>query len=135
MSRTDAPTPLPELERQLHAAARRLDAVAAPRRRRWWRGGWTLLSLLLVVTGGSVAVARVVEVGPFAYMSGGIVGENPKAAPVSTITLQPPGDAPAWQARAYLNGLDQLCITGGPRDPRKDPYARGTEKHPNNAPQ
>ncbi|MEN0012379.1 MAG: hypothetical protein AAGC46_03380, partial [Solirubrobacteraceae bacterium] len=60
---------------------------------------------------------------------------NPKAAPVSTITLQPPGDDPAWQARAYLNGLDQLCITGGPRDPRKDPYAKGTEKHPNNAPQ
>ena len=134
MSPTPTPTPLPELEHELLAAARRLDAVAAPTKRRWWLHGWSLLSIVVVAAGASVAVARVAEVGPFAYMSGGIKGENPKLAPVSTITLQPNGEQPRWQARAYLNGLDQLCITGGPRDPRTSPGTSPGGRR-NNAPQ
>jgi hypothetical protein len=135
MSRTQTPTPLPELEQQLLIAARRLDAAEAPARRRWWRHGWSLLTLVALAGGASVAVARVAEVGPFAYMSGGILNENPKLAPRSTITLQPAGPEPAWQARAYVDGLNRLCITGGPRDPRTTPNGRPTNRHPNNPPQ
>lgn len=133
MSRT--PTPLPELEQQLRAAAQRLDATAPARtRRRWWRHGWSLLSVVIVAAGASVAVARVAEVGPFAYMSG-FGAENPKLAPTSVITVQEPGAAPGWQARATLNGLGQVCLTGGPRDPRTNPDARPTTGRPNNPPQ
>lgn len=118
-----SPTPLPKLEAQLVDAARRLDAstegAAAPRRR-WWRHGWTLLTLAVVGLGTGVAVARVAEIGPFAYL-GRYTERNPKLAPTSVITVEPAGTAPAWQARAHVDGLGQLCITGGPRDIRTNP--------------
>jgi hypothetical protein len=114
---------LPELERALIDAAGRLDG--AQPRRRWWRHGWAILGLVLAATGTSVAVARVAHVGPFAYLDS-YTNLLPKRAPTSVVTVEPSGDAPAWQARALIDGIGQLCITGGPRDPRPNPTTRPT---------
>lgn len=83
---TPAPTPLPELERELVAAALRRDSSRASKRGAWLHG-WALVGVLLATTGvAGVAVARVAEVGPFAYL-GRFASENPKTAPVSVITV------------------------------------------------
>lgn len=131
-----SPTPLPDLETQLVDAARRLDAAeeATAPRRRWWRHGWSLLTIAVVGLGTGVAVARVAEVGPFSYMNS-FPSENPRLAPTDVITVQPAGDSPAWQARASINGLGQICLTGGRRDPRTNPDAKPTRSAPNYAPQ
>ncbi|MBJ7459592.1 MAG: hypothetical protein JHD02_10425 [Thermoleophilaceae bacterium] len=98
--------------------ARGLPRSAKPTRRRW-RLSWPLLSVVLVATGASVAVARVAEVGPFAYLNAGEAPESDsRLAPEATISVQEQSESPRWQARAYVDGLNQLCITGGPRDPR-----------------
>lgn len=111
-------TPLPDLERELHAAARRLDRTAP--RRAWWRHSWALLSIAVVGVGAGVAVARVAHVGPFAYLDR--FGDyNPKLAATQMIEVEAPGAEPAWRAVAFLNKIGQFCITGGPRDPRTDP--------------
>lgn len=127
-------TPLPELERELVAAARRIEKAPAARRRAWLHG-WTLVSILLATTGvAGVAVARVAEVGPFAYL-GRFGADNPKTAPVAAITVQPAGAEPAWQAIAVVDKLGRLCFTGGPRDPRTSPKTGPTERDLNNPPQ
>lgn len=130
-----SPTPLPELETQLVDAARRLDSAeaGASPRRRWWRHGWSLVAIALAGIGTSVAVARVAEVGPFAYL-GRYTGMNPKLAPTSVITVQPAGLEPAWQARAHLDRLGQLCITGGSRDLRTNPDPRPVNGKRNDPP-
>lgn len=131
-----SPTPLPELEAQLVEAARRLDASAegAPtQRRRWWRHGSSLIAIAAVGLGASVAVARVAEIGPFAYLDR-YTERNPKLTPTSVITVQPHGLEPAWQARAHIDRLGQLCITGGPRDLRTNPDAVPTSRVQDNPP-
>lgn len=130
---SSSPTPLPDLEAELVEAARRLDATeatAAPRRR-WWRHTSSLIAIVLVGVGASVAVARVAEVGPFAYL-GRYTERNPKLTPTSVITVEPAGLEPAWQARAHVDRLGQLCITGGPRDLRTNPTGTSTTGTPSN---
>lgn len=115
-------TPLPELERQLIDAAARLEAAATPqRRRRRWPHGWALLSIAVVTAGAGVAVARVTHTGPFSYLDRMTHGGNTRFAAASEITVQDQPQEPTWQARAFVNGVGQLCLTGGPRDPRTNP--------------
>ncbi len=135
MSRKTETTLLPELEEQLVAAARKLDGAARARRRRWLHG-WPLVAALVAGLGTSVAVARVAEVGPFAYMNlDRMAQENPRLATTSVISVQAPGDAPAWMAQVSRNRLGQICMTGGPRDPRTNPDAKPSPSSPGNAPQ
>lgn len=124
-------TPLPDLERELHAAARRLER-AAPRRA-WSRHAWAIFSIAALTTGAGVAYARVAHVGPFAYLDR-IAGDNPKLAPASTVQVEAPGTAPAWRSVAFVNRVGDLCITGGRRDLRTNPAAPPTERNPNNPP-
>jgi hypothetical protein len=126
------PTPLPDLEAQLVDAARRMERAAAPRRR-WWRHGWAVMSVVLVTAGAGVAVARVAHLGPFSYLDR-FGASNPKLAAASVIDVEPAGPEPAWKAVALINKIGQVCITGGPRDPRTNPSARPTEKNLNNPP-
>lgn len=115
-------TPLPDLERQLIDAAARLEATAAPRRRRRrWPHGWALLSIAVVTAGAGVAVARVTHTGPFQYLSGVTDERTKRFAPTSEVLLQDRPTEPTWQARAFVNRIGQLCMTGGPRDPRTNP--------------
>ncbi len=126
---------LPELERELHGAAQRLDASGCPRRA-VVRAGCTagaLFGVILATTGVGAAAARVAHLGPFEYLDG-LGRQNPKLAAASTITVDPGGETPAWKAIAYLNRINQLCITGGARDPRTNPNMRPTEQNLNNPP-
>lgn len=124
--------PLPELEQQLVAAARRLDAAAslgaaAAPRRSWWRHGSGLALVVVATLGVGVATAQVAGLTPFSYLSG--TDENPQLAPkddAHELTVDAGGDEPRWQARAVIGSAGQLCITGGPRDLRTTPGRRAT---------
>ncbi|MDO9353796.1 MAG: hypothetical protein Q7T55_08875 [Solirubrobacteraceae bacterium] len=114
--------PLPQLERELAAAARRLDLAAVPKRRRWLHG-WTLVAVVVASSGVGVAAAQVGGLDPFAYLNGGPRSSQSKAGPVEAIAVQDDGREPAWQARAYFATNGHLCITGGPADQRTTPDA------------
>lgn len=110
-------TPLPHLHDQLVAAARALDAATAPRRRP--RRRWAALGVIVALSGTGVAVARVAQIGPFAYLDR--FGETiPTLRPQEAITIESGDDTPRWLARAFTNQHGDVCLTGGPRDPRSD---------------
>lgn len=125
-------TPLPDLERELVAAARRLDA-AAPRRR-WWLHGWALIAVVFTTAGVGVSAAQVAGLDPFAYLTGNMSTAYPKMAPTVSIAVGDDAREPRWQARAYVTKIGQVCITGGRADTRTNPSAKPTDANLNNPP-
>ncbi|MBO9533860.1 MAG: hypothetical protein J7513_12895 [Solirubrobacteraceae bacterium] len=119
---------LPDLERELIAAAERLEPQRVRRRRPWTRG-WVLFSALLATTGVGVATA-VTHFGPFSYLD----GDGPLRSAAATLVLQPGGDDAAFRVVAQIERDGKLCMTGGPRDPRTNPAATPTEGDSNNPP-